>query len=241
MLTLYQFPISHYSEKIRWALKHKKIEHKVINLLPGFHAKKMIALTGKHSVPVLTDANIAIAESSKILSYLDNHYPNNNLTPTSSTEKQEALEWERFADKEIGIHVRRICYHTLLDNPSIVIAFFSQDAPWYSKLLLRIIFPKLRSKMRKLMNINNESVKESKLRLETALNRINIHTKSKQYLVGDNFSRADLAVAALLAPLFCPEGYGLDWPKSYPKTLQDYIFSISKQLVWAQGIYSRHR
>jgi glutathione S-transferase len=241
MIILYQFPISHYSEKIRWALKHKRLEHSLINLLPGFHAKKMIALTGKHSVPVLVDAGQAIAESNKILTYLDRQYPDQCLTPTAPSKKQEAMEWERFADKEIGVHVRRICYHTLLDNPDIVIKFFSQGGPWYSKLLLKLIFPKLKGKMRKLMDINPDSVKNSKLRLEIALNRVQERTKTNRFLVGDSFTRADLTVAALLAPLFSPKGYGLDWPETYPEPLHNYIDSISDRLEWARNIYLDHR
>ena len=35
--TLYQFPISHYCEKVRWAMDYKKLEYKAKNLLPGLH------------------------------------------------------------------------------------------------------------------------------------------------------------------------------------------------------------
>ena len=38
MLSLYQFPISHYCEKIRRALDYEKLDYRVVNLLPGFHA-----------------------------------------------------------------------------------------------------------------------------------------------------------------------------------------------------------
>ncbi|MCP3675846.1 MAG: glutathione S-transferase family protein, partial [Gammaproteobacteria bacterium] len=39
MIKLYQFPISHYCEKIRWSLDYKNLDYKIINLLPGLHIK----------------------------------------------------------------------------------------------------------------------------------------------------------------------------------------------------------
>ena len=59
MIKLYQFPISHYCEKIRWALEYKGLEYRKVNLLPGFHIKTTTKLVGKSSVPVLTDGDKA--------------------------------------------------------------------------------------------------------------------------------------------------------------------------------------
>ena len=36
---LYQFCISHYSEKVRWALDYKDIKYQPVNLLPGQHSR----------------------------------------------------------------------------------------------------------------------------------------------------------------------------------------------------------
>ncbi|MGR9114583.1 MAG: glutathione S-transferase N-terminal domain-containing protein [Gammaproteobacteria bacterium] len=35
MLTLYRFPVSHYCEKVRWALDYKQLDFQTKNLLPG--------------------------------------------------------------------------------------------------------------------------------------------------------------------------------------------------------------
>lgn len=241
MITLYQFPISHFCEKVRWALAYKKLDYKIVNLLPGFHAKKMMELVGKHSVPVLVDGEKAIAESSAIISHLDNKYPEHQLTPTHSTLKEEAMEWENFADKEIGVHVRRIAYHTLLEHPEIVIKFFTQGGPWYGRFLIKMIFPKLRKKMRYLMDINDESVKKSKIGFEEALKRVCTRLENNQFLVGKQFSRADLAVASLMAPLCSPQEYGLDWPSIYPESLQAYIDQHETQLQWVKKTYKSFR
>ena len=51
MLKLYQFPISHYCEKIRWALEFKNIDHEIKNLIPGLHLLKTKKLAPESSVP----------------------------------------------------------------------------------------------------------------------------------------------------------------------------------------------
>ena len=45
-LKLYQFAISHYCEKIRWALDYKGLNYETVNLLPGQHVKTIRKLTG---------------------------------------------------------------------------------------------------------------------------------------------------------------------------------------------------
>jgi len=81
MLTLYQFPISHYCEKIRWALEYKNINYRKVNLLPGLHAKKAEKLSSKSSLPILVHGKVIKRESSEIISYLDQAFPEISLTP----------------------------------------------------------------------------------------------------------------------------------------------------------------
>ena len=51
----WQLHVSHYVEKVRWALDYKRIPHIRRSLLPGLHAVKTKRLTGDTSTaPVLT-------------------------------------------------------------------------------------------------------------------------------------------------------------------------------------------
>ncbi|MBL4661120.1 MAG: glutathione S-transferase [Alcanivoracaceae bacterium] len=241
MIKLYQFPISHYCEKVRWALDHKEIKHEVVNLLPGLHIKQTTKLAKHSSVPVIVDGDQVIQNSDKIITYLDKNHPQNNLTPTDGETKKQALEWEHYVDTQLGVHVRCVCYHILLDHPKIVIPFFTHNGSWYGKMLLRFGFKKLQSKMRYFMKINEETAQESYKKMEQAIDKIYQHLQSNSYLAGEEFSRADLAAAALLAPLCQPAGYGLNWPKTTPKRLQDIADEFKDKLAWVHDIYKKHR
>ncbi len=240
MLELYQMPISHYCEKVRWALDYKQLEHTKVNLLPGLHVKTAKKLTNRSAVPILVHNGKAISESSHIITYLDNNFPERPLTPANDNDKKEALEWEKYADEEIGIHVRRLCYNTLLDYPEIVIPFFTANGPWYGKVVMNAMYSKLSERMRDLMKINQETTQISEQKVRTAIDKIHDHLQDRKFMVGDSFSRADLALAALLAPLVSPPKYGLEWPQTLPSPLKEVVESYADKLGWIGDLYENY-
>ena len=241
MLKLYQFPISHFCEKVRWTLDYKRIEYKKINLLPGLHIKKAKSLSGEAHLPILVDANKVINESSEIIDYLEIKYQNNPLTPKDETLKLEVMKWEKFADQNLGPAVRSLCYNTLLNHPEITIPFFVTNGPWYGNLLLKYTFPKMSVKMRTFMQLDEKNVSKIKKQLTQSINILYQNTKDHRYLVGNQFSRADLTVSSLLAPLCMPKQYGIEWPEDYPEPLRGTIADFGNKLDWVGHIYKEHR
>lgn len=240
-VVLYQFPISHFCEKVRWALDYKGIDYETNNLLPGLHVKTTTKLAKRSSVPVLQHKGEAIQNSSVILDYLEHEFPGKSLTPSEPERLAEVKEWEDFCDKELGPTVRCFCYHILLERPDIVIPFFTQGAAWWTPYFFKLFFPKLAPKMRHWMKINEQTAQDSQLRIEAALDKINQHLEGRKFLVGDQFSRADLTAAALLAPLLMPDGYGLNWPDEVPSRLQAMIDKNADKLEFARKHYRDFR
>lgn len=115
MITLYQFPISHYCEKIRWALDYKKVDYQVVNMLPGLHIKKARRLAGTAEVPILVHDDKVVQNSSEIITYIDENFNGPPLTPVNKDHRDSSLEWESFVDQELGPFLRVYFYHTLLD------------------------------------------------------------------------------------------------------------------------------
>lgn len=241
MLTLYQFPISHFCEKVRWALNFKQLEYQTENLLPALHILKTRKLGARSYVPILQHDDRIIQGSGRIISYLDEQFPENSLTPEDPVLKKNALDWEDYADKEIGPHLRRCCYHILLDYPDVVIPFFTHNGPWYGKYVMPLMFPKLKVKMRKMMNINEESAQISKIKIELSLDKLNDHFKNHKFLTGNTFTRADLSTAALLAPICRPKKYGLNWPERFPQPLEDIVEEFKEQTQWVHDFYQQYR
>lgn len=94
MMTLFQFPISHYCGKARWALEYKGIDYRIKNLVPGT------------SVPFRIDDDKPVQGSDAIITYLDKKQSHPPLTPTTTADASMAHEWERYADANVGVPLR---------------------------------------------------------------------------------------------------------------------------------------
>ena len=243
---LYQFPISHYCEKVRWAMDHKGLEYKLKNLLPGLHLKTTRKMAKKSSVPILVDTNKQglpeqIQNSHIILNYLDETYPEKSLTPKDAELLEQALAWEKYCDVEIGVHVRRYCYHYLLSEPKVVIPLLAHGGPWWGGLFLKLSFSKVEPIMRKTMAINEEGANKAEGHIQQAIDKLYEAYQKSEFLVGNEFSRADLTAASLLAPLIMPTGYGLDWPEKIPEALQVFVDKNEVKLARIRQLYQEHR
>ena len=241
MIKLYQFPLSHFCEKARWALDFKGLEYEKVNIVPGPHFKVLKKLGFENStVPLIIDDEKTVQGSSEIITYLDEKYPEKLLTPKDENLKQEALDWESFVDEEIGPHIRRCFYYILLKYKSTVVSYLSYNCAWHSKILLTFIFPILKKKMTESMSINLGTNEESKIKLHDALNQLSGYLSDRKFLVGDSFTRADLAAASLVAPAFRPQKYGFH-PKDTPTELQELADDIRQRAPWLPEMYENYR
>jgi len=244
-IILYQFPLSHYCEKVRWALDHKGLSYETRNLVPGAHLLTTKRLASKTSVPILLDGKKVIQDSTTILDHLDACYPEHPLSASEGNLKKEAREWEEYFDKEIGVHLRRFAYFYLLQKDALVKSLLLQNAPWYGRPFYGLAFPLVKKLMKKTMNIHEASAEKSLGKLEEALDRLNREIAGKDYLVGGKFSRADLSAAALLGPLCTPPQYAFDWPEfeRMPQPLQDFRKTREGQAFfrWVNRLYQKHR
>ena len=69
-LRLISFPVSHYCEKVRWALERLDIPYVEERHVPIFHWLYTKPLGGS-SVPVLVTEDAILTDSAQILRYLD--------------------------------------------------------------------------------------------------------------------------------------------------------------------------
>jgi len=79
---LWQVQVSHYVEKVRWALDYKRVPHIRRSLLPGLHAVKAKRLTGDTSTaPVLTINGRSTGDSSRIIALIEERWSQPPLYP----------------------------------------------------------------------------------------------------------------------------------------------------------------
>ena len=241
---LYQFPVSHYCEKVRWALDHKHLEYETRNLLPLFHMPVAFRRTRQNKVPILKLDGRYIANSSTILQTLEERFPSApSYYPDDAKTLAEALAWEAFADREIGPHLRRTAYFHLIDDKRLMFEILTQGQGAIGRMAFRTSQPVVVRAMKEGMGITERGYERSLERLNTALDRLDGSLGSGGYLVGERFTVADLGVAALLGALVQPPEAPFQFPGEQPEAMKDFLASFEGRpsLDWVREIYRKHR
>ncbi len=242
---LWQIELSLYSEKIRWALAYKGVEHRRRTPLVGTHRPIALALTkGRHDrFPVMRmgDGRI-VGNSSAIVAALEQDVPEPPLYPSDPAQKARALEIERYFDDEVGPDMRRFAWQQMIEDTSAVQDALMPHAPASRKRALQLVFPAFRPVMRRDYTINADAAEAARDNLRAAVTRIEEELDGGDYLVGDAFSVADLTAASLLTPLLCPEGR--EYP---PARIVAGVQELRDELEarpggqWVHAMYARHR
>jgi glutathione S-transferase len=241
---LWQLQISHYNEKVRWALDHKRIHHVRRSLLPGLHAVKAKRLTGDiDTTPVLTLEGRSIGDSTRIIAALEQRWPEPHLYPQDEAQRRRALELEEFFDEELGPHIRRAAYHELLPHPDEVVPLFTHDQRLPARILVRATFPLLRVGMRRRMDIYAPAAEESRRKTVAAMDRLEEEIGPSGYLVGDSFSVADLTAAALFYPVVRPPEFPYPSVTDPPASAREFLDPLAERPggEWVAEMYRRHR
>jgi len=241
---LWQLQISHYNEKVRWALDHKRIPHLRRSLLPGLHAIKARRLTGEvETTPVLTLEGRSIGDSTRIIAALEQRWPQPPLYPEDEAQCRRALELEEFFDEELGPHVRRAAYHELLPHSDEVVPLFTHDQRLPARILVRATFPLLRGLMRRKMRIDAPTAARSREKTEAAMDRLEEEIGPSGYLIGDSFSVADLTAAALFYPVARPPEYPYPSVTDPPDSARQFLDPLAERPggQWVAEMYRRHR
>lgn len=242
---LYTFAISHFAEKARWALDYKRVEYVERVLLPGSHFWVVRRMAPKTSVPVLRDGERIVQGSREIIDYADERWSGRPLTPQGVEDAERARELERWLDTDLGTTIRRVMYFHVLADRAAVTTLFTQRGPAWGRAFYAAAFPFVRLGIRRMYAIRPETARRDEERLDAGFARLDSLLDGRRYLVGTAFSRADLTLAALAAPLVGPIEHPTKWPdpSSYPpevRALRDR-FARSRAYEHVLRMYRDHR
>ena len=243
MPELFQFKVSHFNEKARWALDFKGIEHVRHSLLPGPQKPRMQKLSGQPQVPVLRDGHDVVAGSARIIDYLETRYPEPRLYPRDEATRCRALELQARFDSEVGPAIRLAMFHELLIEPGYFVSLFTSGQPLLTRVGYRAIFPLVRVLMAREMKITAENAATALATTRRAFDLVAAESRKTGYLAGDSFSVADLAAASLLAPGVAIEPSPFGYPKPISSSLRAWWdrWRDHPGAAWVSSMYERHR
>jgi glutathione S-transferase len=241
---LWHLPVSHYSEKVRWALDHKAVAHDRHAPITGYHIAVALVLTrGRHyTLPVLELSGRRIGDSTAIIAALEQAYPDSPLYPADPDERRRALELEDFFDEQLGPFVRRYAFHELRSDHA---AFDELAAGQVPPALARYpglvgAYARAYTAVR-FQTASDDRSEEALAKVLAALDRIESELGGNQYLVGDRFTVADLTAAALFYPLVLPPEGPLQMDP--PAAVSEVRGSLAHRrgYRYVQEMFARHR
>jgi glutathione S-transferase len=196
-MKLIQIPVSHNCIKVRVALALKGLTYETQNITPMDRAS-VVAASGQGLVPVLVADGRAIADSTAILLYLEERYPDPPLIPFDPAARAECLILEDWADQAFMAISRRVAYGNVLSRPGRLAAlFFPQDPAAARWLKERIAKRRVSQRFGLSPARHAKDLVEAKRVAGLAMARLG----GRRWLCGDTPTIADVALATMSAPM----------------------------------------
>ena len=244
-VTLWHIAISHYSEKVRWALAYKSVAHERRSPMPGLHMLAAAWLTRGRAVtlPVARIDGETIADSSAIIAALERRFPDPPLLPSDESARRRALALEDWFDRNLGPYIRRYVFHELRHDPDRMEAIVRSAAPNLAARLGGALVPFSNglTGMRYLAS-GARAAERAREKVLVALERLESELGGERYLAGGRFTVADLTAASLLYPLVLPPEAETAI-EEMPASIESFRAGLRDRLGyrWVQEMFRRHR
>lgn len=197
-LTLYRLPGSHYCERVEMLLQLKKVEYARRTLSYREAATLLPHETGADTVPVLKTDDGAVVTWRDAPRWLEERHPEPALYPTEAREREDVSWWEDVADLQLGHVVRRLGFREMREDADRRRRFFRVKNP-VDEARARALLAFFLNRYGSTDWTHQQDVEFMRAflaRVERALDR-----GDGEHLVGGRLTAADVAVAALAAPL----------------------------------------
>jgi glutathione S-transferase len=239
MTRLITIPFSHFCEKARWALDRCDLPYEEDGHLPVFHYLPVLRAGGRRSVPVLIDGDrrerTVVPDSTEILAWCDARCPG-ALLPSDPRERADALSIEDDLDVHLGPATRRWGYFHVLPQPDAD-RYIVRGVPRWERLALRPTRPLAVAFLTRSLKIDAAGAERSRAKIDEMFRAVGeLLADGRRFLVGERFTVADLALAALAAPVLLPEQHPFAMPP-----LEDFSEEARAQITaWRETRAGQH-
>lgn len=233
MLELYGAPQSTCSQKVRLTLAEKGLgftEHR-LKLFKNEQLKpEYLKLNPNGVVPTLLHDGDPIIDSSVIIEYLDEVFPDPPLSPADAKSRATMRAWLRFFEEVPTAAVRFPSY-----NAAFARHFSEMNAEDFQRLAaskpLRDTFL---GEMDKDKGFSEEKIKQAEQSIRKTVRRMEEVLKSQSFLIGDHMTLADICVLPALIRME-DLGYKRLWADL--PGVQSWLVRIKARPSYAQAFY----
>ncbi len=241
---LIALPMSPWSEKARWALDHHEIGYIEIEYVPMLGAPwlRMVTKTfsGKVTVPVLATPHGVLKDSFTIARHADRVGRKPTLFPREHEAEIEA--WNRESEAIIGAQ-RTLLIERTRRSPDAQAEALPAFVPDLARSTLRPLTRMAASYMARKYDADRDVIDRAQSSLDAGLEKLRAAlSNGREYLVGNDFTYADITMATTLQAVVPPPGFRGRGAASRAVWTDDARRERFADLVaWRDRIYARHR
>jgi glutathione S-transferase len=245
---LWQIEVSHFSEKARWALEYKEIDHVRRTPLPGAHIPIALFLSrgAQPTFPVLQMDGRTISDSTAIIAALDAKYLDRPLYPSKPDDRLRALEIEDWFDENLGPHARLLPFHDLIQEPELFAEIAAESVPGPLGKAKPVVGAYARAYTSLRWGANSdEDAERAREAIVAAMDKLEAELAQGdgEFLVGDRLSVADVTAASLFYPVVIPPEGPLSPALPRPPAFDTFRATLSDRpgYRWVEETFRKHR
>lgn len=197
MLELYHHGSSACAAKVRFALAEKRLEWRshYVDILKGEQFRpEFLAISPKALVPVLIHDGFVVPESTIICEYLEESFSANPIYPRSARDRALVRNWTKAVDEELHPACSAITYiishrHTILRSGAVDFESFLKQGASEGLAARTLKWQWLQQ------GIEAPGAAEKIKLYDHYLRKMEQALASSEWLVGNEFSMADIAMA----------------------------------------------
>lgn len=242
-LTLYRFPGSQYSEKVRAALDFKGLSYSVVDLAPGADQWMIYQRTGQRQVPVLAHNGSFIHDSTAICLYLEHAFPAGRggrraLLPDDFALRREVLDLEDRLDALFGLPGRAVLTEQCLRDPHWLKAVGAANGV-RGPGLWALRGASLGLRLGSLLPPVQSTLDAAHAALRGTLTELTERLARAPYLTGAEPTLADVAAAGLSLHLAWPDSAYLGVPLLRGRGIAEYVNDpvLGRFFAWRERFY----
>ena len=211
--TLLSTNTSGFSEIAKWVLDLNQILNRSCSYPPIISdrkRRKIIGSHGDHDTPVYIQTDRTIYDPESIVLDFDNELPETKqLFPTDAQQLQEAYELYKLFTTTFQKSIEQYRFTELFGCRKHTLKLLKKEVSFFNKIKLSLFYGSFKNKISSQLDLNKRDSIVFLVEIQKVFKQVSeLLSDERKYLVGDSLSAADIAFAAIAAPLILPEEYG---------------------------------
>ena len=197
---------------------------------PGILHIMLFIVSGKVDNPIYKSSDTLTLDKDGFFKYAQAKSTKlKSLLPGNSKSCLKAYELYEYFWKDCSLPLRRYVYSFILPHKNVTYPILTEKVPFWEKFIYKIFYRLMAKLLRKGLKINQYSPDQQLQKIKEAFLTAEKHlSEGHHYLVGNQFTIADIFFAASFAPLLLPPEFSgssarlEDYPKDLQKTVQEF-------------------